>query len=158
MANPFNEPDDPFEEPDAAALFAIGTTRVVRGVGDGIRIYHICINGEVRRTIEETNLVPSLNPFQFSNIFILPNPTVDYRTRPHDWEASSDKFDSTLRVIDLHHGIQSAAAFAAHPNGTNPLTPQILPIELFHGDEHQFTLWYTLKLANGTTKIIKRNP
>ena len=97
------------------------TTKVFVSTGNGIRMYIRLANGEIERTIEESHLVPS-SPYKMSTIYILPNPTAQYETRSYDLEAPLDYFETLMLARDRQHGIESVKAFAAHPNGTNPLT------------------------------------
>ena len=123
-------------------------TKVFVGTGNGIRTYIRLANGEIERTIEESHLVPS-SPFKMSTIYILPNPTAEYETRPFDAEVAPEDFCNALVAFDDRHGIQSLEVFAAHPNGANPLTPQLLPSQLFTQDRGDFTVWCTFNLLDG---------
>lgn len=151
------------DDPDLEALFLAGDSagisrKVFVTTGEGIRIYTRLPNGEIDRTIEETNLVPSL-PYKTSKIYILPNPTAEYATRPYDEEVPPEYFGTALIAIDHTHGIQSVEAFASLPNGTNPLTAQLLPPGLIKMDQDDFTLWCTLTFSDGNTpKTIKCSP
>lgn len=166
----------------------ISSTRVVVSIGPGMgmRIYHRLDNGEINRNIEESKVLPSFDTFErvangenirnleesmfvpsilprhCPDIYILPKPTAEYQhVLPYDLQADGgESFRSLLHRLDQdgRFGIQNVEAFAAHPNGTIPLTLQLLPTELFLGGEHQYTLWCELTFTNGSTTIIKRNP
>jgi len=145
---------DPFEDLGDMNM----GTKVFVSMGVGFRIYSLLPTGEMERTIEETNLVPS-SPYQTSKIYILPNPSSEYESRPYDEEVSRRFFGSAMIVLDRRHGIQSVEAFAAHRDGTDPLTPELLPRRLIKMDEDEFTLWCTLTFSDGTSpKTIKCNP
>ena len=147
---------DPFEELRDAGI-NIGT-KVYVSTLSGHRIFTRLPTGEMDRTIEESHLVPS-SPQDASTIYILPKPTAEYESRPYDMLVPARYFRTAMVEIDRRHGIQSVEAFAAHPNGTNPCTEQLLPPRLIKMDEDDFTMWCTLTLTDGTeSKIIKVSP
>lgn len=132
--------------------------KVFVSMGIGIRIFNLLPNGQMERTIEESHLVPS-SPYDTSTIYILPGPTDAYESLPYDEEVQPRYFGHAIMAIDNRHGIQSVKAFAAHPNGTDPLTPDLLPRQLLTMYENDFTLWFTLTFSDGTSpKTIKCGP
>ena len=150
--------NDHIEELRNAGIGVELGTKVFVSMGDGIRVYTRLPTGEIDRTIEESHLVPS-SPYTTSNIYILPNPPAEYASCPYDMEVGPHNFRHVMRQIDGRHRIQSVEAFAAHPNGTMPLTPQLLPARRITVEEDAFTLWCTLTLSDGTSpKVIKFSP
>ena len=149
---------DPYQELLAGRANQELPMKVFVGTGNGIRTFILLANGEIERTIEESHLVPS-SPYKMSTIYILPNATAEYETRPYDIEVPEEYFGTAMLAKDRQHGIESVNAFAAHPNGTNPLTAQILPRKLFKMEYDDFTMWYILTFSDGTaSKIIKVSP
>lgn len=140
------------------------TTRIIEDmrVGDdlGFRIYELLPNGEMLPTFEETHLVPQ-NPFKYSTMCILPKPTAEYLTRPHDMEVSSEDFLAALLAFDNRTRVESIEGFAAHENGTNGLTQDLLrpPQRFKHNRDNKWTIWYTLTGLGGfNPQIVKCIP
>lgn len=150
--------DDHVEELRNAGIGVELGTKVFVSMMPGIRSYTRLPNGEMERTIEESHLIPS-SPYETSNIYILPKPTAEYGSCPCDTEVARLNFRHLMLQIDGRHGIQSVQAFAAHRNGAERLTPQLLPAGLITMKEDDFTLWCTLTLSDGTSsKILKVSP
>ena len=143
-----------------------GTLNSVSILDAGTRICET-VNVEKREilpTIYETPLCSIVTPSLLTaSYLILPKPTVEYLTRPHDMEISLADLGSSLLDISRKHRIcENVAAFASHWNGTNPLlTKDHLPLDLLHvhAEDNQFTIWYNLTFYDSTPmKIIKCNP
>lgn len=143
-----------------------GTCSSVQLLYSGMRIVETLMrntNGELLPTIYETPLFFTELPPLSTNYLILPNPTAEYQTRPHDMEMSLADFGSYLLEIARKHPIcENLAAFASHRSGTNSLlTEDLLPDDLLHVHfgGNQFTIWYNLSFYDNTPmKIIKCNP
>lgn len=104
-------------------------------------------DGQMSRVVRESNLVPS-KPAELSEILILPSPCRLYK---QNMDSSSiliftvpSMLHAHLSRLDIKHKITSVKGFAAHLDGTVPLTPALLQTQ-----PHNFTVWYYLTIEHG---------
>ena len=131
---------------------SVESLRFLRVLSGGLRIIQVLPNGEMERVVRESGLIPS-NISLLSNMTIMPGPAIDYRDTPCDESVSTSMIRHKLLSLNRERQITRVDAFAVHPNGTTPLTPNLLLAE-----ERNFTVYYVCQLQQGRQCIIVARP
>lgn len=131
---------------------SVESMRFLRLLSGGMRILQLRPNGEMDRVVRQSGLVPR-KPFELTNITIMPQPSYHYRSTLFDISVPASSIRHQILSLDLDRGITKVEAFAVHPTGTTPLTP-----ELLQSDEHLFTVYYFCQLRQGRQVIIRARP